>query len=155
MGVYLTRILDELQGDVNTFKQYIIDQHPGGWSCLFAGEHGPRCYCHWEGREETAPNYFYGDTRKDGKIDTDCEWLYLVTPDGIVTRKLEWPPRSKAFLKKIGPMILSMEDAVRQYIGDSVTEEYGAAELQGFLDGTGWAFTAPLPPFCLQEQAAA
>lgn len=146
MGVYITRVLNALNWDIAQYRHHVIDSHPIGWSQL-----GVACFCHTR-REQGPESYFYGDEYPDGKIDTDTEWLYIATPEGIIVHEIEWQ-EGHDFAKIIGPA-MSMTEAVKCYAEKHVSEAYKERVLAAFANRDEWSFIAELPDFCLQSSQA-
>lgn len=123
------------------------------------------CYCHdpyFVQRDGPSPNaLFYGDVDvlPDGAIHTDCEWLYLLTPDGLIVREIMYPDapytspclHGESFCKRLGEQ-QSLQGAVDSYIARCWEEgEEGEAQRETmrseFATGFLWSQTNALPAF--------
>ncbi len=158
IGVYLSRVLAAMDHDINLFRKLVIEDHPVGWSHLYPstytlqGEHLEEpgiceCYCHSRG--ETGDNWMYGDQ----PINMGgCEWLYLVTPDGIIVREIKdggmfvTTKRKKKLPDPMGPE-MSLTEAVEFDLKHNWSEEAGEQMLEGFRNRKAWAFQVELPAF--------
>lgn len=88
---------DAFDRDLDAMRQFLINDHPGGWSQLGDdptadtgwnnqqqfGRDGFVCYCHGDRNEAHAPF-------TQGSDASDTDWLYVLTATGISVSRAEW-----------------------------------------------------------------